>query len=110
MNDFQYLIYRDVPPINKTALSHITDEDFNDLNDFVTTQCYQFEANMKNFHYISVKNAEFMWDIDNREDGDHGFVRNFTYLNQLPNYNQDQLEDILNTIGRVKYVYRNEFE
>ena len=110
MNDFQYLIYRDVPPINKTALSHITDDDFNDLNDFVTTQCYQFEANMKNFHYISVKNAEFMWDIDNREDGDHGFVWNFTYSNQLPNYNQDQLEDILNTIGRVKYVYRNEFE
>ena len=101
---------RDVPPINKTALSHITDEDFNDLNDFVIAQCYQFEANMKNFHYISVKNAEYMWDIDNREDGDHGFVWNFTYSNQLPNYEQNQLEGILNKIGRVKHMSRYDFQ
>ena len=102
---YRYLAHRDVPPINKTALSHITDDDFKDLNDFVTSQCYQFEANMKNFHYISVANAEYMWDIDNREDGDHGFVWNFTYSNQLENYDQDQLEEILNIIGWAIHYY-----
>ena len=64
---------------------------------------------MKNFHYISVKNAEYMWDIDNREDGDHGFVWNFTYTDQLPNYDQKKLENILNTIGRVSYKSRYHF-